>query len=225
MKNKRQKRILTLIAAVMLCIAAFPLTAYAGGAPATEKTEETPVVETTPEPVATPNPFTPAGTGTVIDNATDTDGKEFYTIATPDENVFYLIIDKQRGTENVYFLGAVPEKDLLALAEKSGDNSQTATPVTPEPTPEPAPDPEPEPEPEKGGNMGMMIFIVIVALAGGGAAYYFKIYRPKQGQTETGEDFDEYETDDRDIYAEETEDDSQPWDIGAEDESNGDDEA
>ena len=49
------------------------------------------------------NPFTPNGTGTVVDNATDEDGKEFYTIQTADENVFYLVIDKQRGTENVYF--------------------------------------------------------------------------------------------------------------------------
>ena len=29
--------------------------------------------------------FTPDGTGTVVDNATDEDGKEFYTITTADE--------------------------------------------------------------------------------------------------------------------------------------------
>ena len=28
------------------------------------------------------NPFTPAGTGTVVDNATDGDGKEFFTVVT-----------------------------------------------------------------------------------------------------------------------------------------------
>lgn len=116
MKNKPKKRILTLIAAAMLCMAAFPLTAYAGGGEEIpEEVTETPARE----PVAAPNPFTPAGTGTVIDNATDEDGKEFYTIMTPSENVFYLIIDKQREQENVYFLNAVTEKDLLALAEKS----------------------------------------------------------------------------------------------------------
>lgn len=90
MKNKPKKRILTLIAAAMLCMAVFPLTAYAGGGE--EISEE--VTETSEqEPVAASNPFTPAGTGTVIDNATDEDGKEFYTIMTPSENVFYLIID------------------------------------------------------------------------------------------------------------------------------------
>jgi hypothetical protein len=33
-------------------------------------------------------PFTPPGTGETVDNATDGDGKEFFTITTPDENVF-----------------------------------------------------------------------------------------------------------------------------------------
>lgn len=201
MKNKPKKHILTLIAAAMLCMAAFPLTAYAGGGK--EIPQE---VTEPPEPVAAPNPFTPAGTGTVIDNATDEDGKEFYTIMTPDENVFYLIIDKQRETENVYFLNAVTEKDLLALAEKSEkaeEPAEPATPVTPEPTPEPAP------EPEKGGGNGMMIFVVIVLLAGGGAGYYFKIYRPKQEQADNAEDdYSEYEDD---PYAGQ-EDDSIPWD-------------
>lgn len=49
-----------------------------------------PVEETTP-PAAeetTAKPFTPDGTGTVADNATDEDGKEFFTITTPSENVF-----------------------------------------------------------------------------------------------------------------------------------------
>lgn len=55
----------------------------------------------------------------MVDNASDEQGKEFYTIMTPDENVFYLIIDKQRDSENVYFLNAVTESDLMALAQKT----------------------------------------------------------------------------------------------------------
>lgn len=54
----------------------------------------------------------------MLDNATSEDEKEFYTIVTPDENVFYLVIDKQRDADNVYFLNAVTESDLMALAEK-----------------------------------------------------------------------------------------------------------
>lgn len=208
MKNKPKKRILTLIAAVMLCMAAFPLTAYAGGGEEIpQEVTETPAPEQEQEPVAAPNPFTPAGTGTVIDNATDEDGKEFYTIMTPSENVFYLIIDKQREQENVYFLNAVTEKDLLALAEKSEEAEEPAEPATLE-TSTPEPTPEPAPEPEKGGNGMMMIIVVLVLLAGGGAGYYFKVYRPKQEQADSaGEDYSEYEDD---PYAGQ-EDDGLPW--------------
>lgn len=202
MKNKPKKRILALIAAAMLCMAAFPLTAYAGGG------EEIPEeITETPEPVAAPNPFTPAGTGTVIDNATDEDEIEFYTIMTPSKNVFYLIIDKQREQENVYFLNTVTEKDLLALAEKPGEAEEPAEPATPATSATPEPIPEPTPEPEKGGN-GMMIVVILVLLAGGGAGYYFKIYRPKQERAANAEDnYGEYEDD---PYADQ-EDDGPPW--------------
>ena len=67
-----------------------------------------------------------------MDNATDEDGKEFYTITTPSEHVFYLVVDKQRDSENVYFLDAVTEKDLLALAESDGADAGGSTPSTPE---------------------------------------------------------------------------------------------
>jgi len=63
--------------------------------------------------------ITPDGQATVADAVTDEDGKEFYTFITPEENVFYLVIDKERDTDNVYFLNAVTETDLLALAEKA----------------------------------------------------------------------------------------------------------
>jgi hypothetical protein len=218
----RKFRMMAALCAAFLLALSFSTVAYAsGGEPVPEEVAETPA----PEPEAAPNPFTPAGTGTVIDNATDEDGKEFYTIMTPDENVFYLVIDRQREQENVYFLNAVTEKDLLALAEKSGEVEQSTDPaptVTPEPTPEP--ETKPAPEPEKGG-MGMMIFVILVVLVGGGAAYYFKIYRPKQQQADTGDDYDEYETGDEyeaDGPDAQQEDDTPPWD---EDESAGDGEA
>lgn len=66
--------------------------------------------------------ITPDGQATVADAVTDEDGKEFYTFITPEENVFYLVIDKERDTDNVYFLNAVTETDLLALAEKAGND-------------------------------------------------------------------------------------------------------
>jgi hypothetical protein len=147
------------------------------------------------EPEPEPNPFTPEGTGTVVDNATDGDGKEFFTITTPNENIFYLVIDRQRSGENVYFLNAVTEADLMALAEIIEEPPAPQ----PEPEPEPAPAPEPEPEPEKKSNSGMLLLVLGLALIGGGAGWYFKVYRPKQekaagpveGYDEELEDYDD----------------------------------
>ena len=79
------------------------------------------------------NPFTPDGTGTVIDNATDGDGKEFFTVETPDGNVFYLIVDRERTSDNVYLLNAVTEKDLASLAKEGDGTTQSAIPTPEQP--------------------------------------------------------------------------------------------
>ena len=195
-------RVLTaaLFAAVLLC--GFSATAYAGGGEefmdGTGGYDPEPPVAEEPEPE--PNPFTPEGTGTVVDNATDGDGKEFFTIMAADESVFYLVIDRQRETENVYFLNAVTVADLMALAEPS-----------PEAVPEPPPEPEPEPEPEKSGGVGTLLLVLAVLALGGGAGWYFKIYRPKQQAAAPGEDFDEAEEYGEDYGGGEY-DDLPPWD-------------
>ena len=162
--------------------------------------------------------LTPDGQGTVVDNATEEEGKEFFTITTANDNVFYLIVDKQRDSENVYFLNAVTEEDLLALAEPSEDGGESAVP-DPEPVctctvkceagavdtncpvcvlsledcageaPEPTEETPAEPEPESGG-AGLYVVIALAALAAGGAGWYFKIYKPKH-ELDDAEDFDE----------------------------------
>lgn len=198
--NKR--KVTAAVAAVLLSLS-FSTVAYAGGDDYEKPPAPTVEIPAVTEP-PTEKPFTPDGTGTVVDNATDEEGKEFFTIMTPSENVFYLVIDRQRSTENVYFLNAVTEVDLLALA-------QPAPAPEPVPTPEPA-DPEPAPEeeqpeqPEKKSNTGLLVIVLLLAGVGGGAAYYFKVLRPKrQGQPE--EELDEAE------YLEEAaeEDDGPPW--------------
>jgi len=146
----------------------------------------------------TSNPFTPDGQGTVVDNATGDEGKEFFTFQTPEGNVFFLVIDRSRPNNNVYFLNAVTEQDLMALAVASPSELPPFAPL-PEPLPTPGPDDETEApelpaEPEaQSGNNGTTIFIVIAALAFGGAAYYLKIVRPKKQGAAFDEDDDEYE--------------------------------
>ncbi len=88
-----------------------------------------------PEGQLSAKPLTPDGQGTVVDNVTDQDSKEFFTFTTPSNNTFYLVIDKQRDSENVYFLNAVTESDLLALAEK--DKKPEGNNVSAIPDPEP----------------------------------------------------------------------------------------
>ena len=140
--------------------------------------------------------LTPDGTGTVVDNVVTQNEIEFFTVYTEEGNVFFLVVDRQRNTDNVYLLNAVTEADLMALAEQSGNpiennNSISAVPTPPavepptdsqeeQPTlPQPEPDAEPEPPTARSGNNNW-IFILIVALGVGGAAYYFKIVKGKK---------------------------------------------
>lgn len=83
-------------------------------------------------------------------------GKEFYTIQTASEKVFYLIIDRDGDEEMVYFLTEISENDLLNV---TSDNSETlpknsaalesAIPVTEGALPNNNGEPEKEEEPEE----------------------------------------------------------------------------
>lgn len=171
-----------LCAVVLLCGFTLPAYAYSDETATEEPTvdEATGGLDWEGLDPDTMKPLTPDGTGTVVDNATDGDGKEFFTIITEDESVFYLVIDRQRNGENVYFLNAVTLADLLSLAERNGD--PIILPVEPEP--------DPEPEPAGNNNIGMLILAVAVIAVGGGAGWYFKIYRPKQQRvSEVEEDY------------------------------------
>lgn len=165
--------------------------------------------------------FTPDGTGSILDSATEQeDEKQFYTITTEDGNVFYLIIDGKRDSQNVYFLNGVTEEDLMALAEKSEGTDGAIEVVTcnctekcetgavnsdcpvckndlngclgkaATPAPEESEQPEKEAE-EKGGNTGMIILIVIILTAAGGIGYYFKMVRPKQQAALEDEEYED----------------------------------
>ena len=185
--------------------------------PTPTPTPPPPIAETPPaeEPPAEgspwiENPVTPPGTGTVIDNSTNADGTEFFTIRTANGNIFYLIVDRRNHQENVYFLNAVTERDLLALAELAGDvdfpmwPTPEPPPVTPlpDPEPEPQPEPTPEPEPERGGlGMGPVLIVVLVAVAGAG--WYFKMYRPNQQKQAAAHDDFDYGDEDEPYEAEE----------------------
>ena len=153
-------------------------------------------------------------------------GKEFYTIQTASEKVFYLIIDRDGEEEVVYFLTEVTENDLLNVTADNSDtlpqNSaalESAIPVTEgalpnnngeqeteeEPAEEAAEDgegentEEPEPEPEKTGENPAATYIIlgIVAVAAIGGGYYFKVAKKKK---EEFLDEDDEEEDEEEEY-------------------------
>lgn len=156
-------------------------------------------------------------------------GKEFYTIQTASDKVFYLIIDRDGEEEVVYFLTEITENDLLNVTSDNSEvlpqNSaalESAIPVTEdalsnnnvesekEEVSEPEPDDsieenteEAEETPAEEGNpFGTYIVIGVIAVIGIGAGYYFKVVRRKK------EDFideDEDEEDEEVVYEDEDE--------------------
>ena len=168
--------------------------------------------------------------------------KQFITVQTSGGNTFYIVIDYDKPVNEeeeqyqTYFFSVVDEADLLTAMEAAGmevpacactvkcaaGDINTDCPVCAvnmsecvgtEPEPEPVDEPEPaEPEPEQKSNTGTLLLILAVALIGGGAGWYFKIYRPKHQWAEQPEE----------NYGDELEDydDAPPWD---EDESTEDD--
>lgn len=241
----KKLRVAAICAAFALSMSIFSTVAFAVEEP---KEPHTPAIAATEsaipeEPTAAPDSAEaaeipesgmttpPAGTGTVIETATEEDGREFYTITTPENNVFYLVIDRSRQTENVYFLDTVTEKDLLALAEKAGESITGTEVQTPEAETQPPTSQETqaeqEPTEEQSGVPVNLIVVLAAAAAFGAGAWYFKVYRKRREAAETRDEYEAesvpeqepYEQDD-DEYGEEP-DDAPPWD---EDETDSEDE-
>ncbi len=157
----------------------------------------------------------------MVDNAEDSDGKEFFTVSTEDGSVFYLIIDRQKNADNVYLLNTVTEEDLIALAKENGrelgGTSGTATPeqtAPPATSPEETPEPEPPADTPQNNDTGMYILIGIIVVVVGGVGYYFKIVKGKKNDDYPDDEDDDSEDDDKYGYGEDDEDDENTEDGG-----------
>ena len=195
----------------------------------------------TTEDGKSPFAFTPDGNLTLIDDflqieipgdeETEQVEKQFITVQSKNGNTFYIVIDRNGETENVYFLNLVDEADLMALMES--EDGETAAPTCSctdkcvvgaintnceicrtnmsectgkEPVVEPEPtEPVEEPTEEPKSTNFMPIIIVLILGAGGFAVYWFKFRKPKT-KTAGSSDLDDYDfgEDDED-YDEETE--------------------
>ena len=151
-----------------------------------------------------------------------------------------IVIDYDKPTDEdgeqyqAYFLNMVDEADLLAAMQAAGGelpecscadkcavgaintdcivcavNMGECQGKAPEPAPVEEPEPDPEPEQPKSSG-GTLLLVLAVAVIGGGAGWYFKIYRPKKQQAaDAAEDYgDDY-------------DDTPPWEDEDETESEG----
>jgi len=212
--NKRL--FLTLAVMIFAGVLLFPMTVFAEEGAGDTAAEES--VSGIP-PYDGPSHITPDGSGTVIDNVfIEGSGLEFFTFSTEDGNIFYLVIDRMRTRDNVYFLNAVTEQDLMSLAQKDSGRSGSSTsgiPSTPNPGGSGASNqssekeqPDNPPANKSGNNNGMLIFILLGVVAVGGAAYYFKIVRPKK---QPKDDDDDEGMDDEDDYDGEDEDDEDEY--------------
>ena len=194
LKNKVMSSI-TALAAAMVMMAGMTIPAYANidqaaaDAAEAEAETETVIEETQPEPDEE-TPFSSPGNGDLGDEIKNSSKKDFYTIRTQNNNVFYLVIDHAGNTDNVYMLSLVDEKPT--------QQQQTPAVVIPEET-RPAKETEPAPaepeEPTQTQNSGSLMVILLIVLVGaGGAYYYLKVYKPKK-EEETWES-EHMETDD-----------------------------
>lgn len=196
---RKPKRLAALCAAFFMSLCLCSAAAQAEEAPAGS-------ASSAPESSAPAGDALPSGTGTVKEVYTDEEGRKFYTVQTPAGNTFYLIIDFTQQTENVYFLDAVAEQDLLALIKQAGGTVVTA-PESSAPAPIPTNGGEEVEQPKGENNRALfsMILIAAVVVIGGGAALYFKVIRRKQGGQNVHEEYEE------EYVPDEPEDDLPPW--------------
>ena len=229
MKFKKNTFLITL--AAVLCIAAFPFSASAN---IDESYDEEISVN---DDVESKTPLTPSGNLTVIDDVhqtTDEDAiedKQFITVQSKNGNTFYIIIDRSGDTENVYFLNAVDETDLLALTE---DAQTPAAPAactctmkcetgavnadcavcakskddclaSPSASATEAPTESETPAQKQNNTMPLIGLIVFALFGGGGALYWFKVKNKKsstKGTTDINDLFEDDEDYDTDADTE-----------------------
>ena len=190
------KKLSLLLGTGMLMLSLTGIPVYAQGDPGNEEviSQEALPENSEPEKEDDHTPISYDGTGTVIDDI-ENGSKHFYTIATDAGNVFYLIVDLDKESNNVYFLDTTKERDLLALAEKAEEEEGTTeikeepAPQVETPVPEPEPEPEPQPQPKK-SNASLWLILVLTAVAGVGVFVYYGFIKPKKDADEA-EEFEE----------------------------------
>lgn len=152
-------------------------------------------------------------------SSSDEGGKEFYTIQTQSDKVFYLVIDRDKAEENVYLLTEVSENDLLNFTDSNAVTlpqnqavAESALPTEPEVSeeilitevPEESEgvetEPQQEPMEQESSNTQSMLILVAALVVVGVIYYYLKFVR---GKNNTFDDvFEEDDEEEETVYQE-----------------------
>lgn len=172
--------------------------------------------------------FTPEGNLTLIDDFLQVEAiatedseqieKQFITVQSKNGNTFYLVIDRNGDTENVYFMNLVDEAYLMALMEDENGETEASTcscsdkcivgdvdtsceicaynmsECTGKEAVSETEVTEPVEEPEEENETNNFLSLIVLVLAGGigGAVYWFKFRKPKT-KTSGSSDLDDYD--------------------------------
>lgn len=190
-KRKPTGRSLVAIAALLIALAITPLGSSVSAMELTnsESTEATTQQTETQETVIHEDAvsFTPDGNLTLIDDfiRTDESDKQFITVKTRDESVFYIVIDRSANQEKVYFLNLVDDQDLIAILNDEGLTEEIET-ITKLPDPQESEQAKPSPtkpettDPASSPAAMQLIVILIFITAIGGAAFWLIRFKPFQ---------------------------------------------
>lgn len=144
--------------------------------------------------------FTPDGNLTLVDDIDAVEGAslQYMTVQTKNGTTFYIIIDRTKDQENVYFLNPVDAADLMALMDddtkakfqtdteaqaKSNNPNMDTTEKTDDTVKE-----DKTKDKESGANPIGTLLIFVILGGGGAAAYYFLKIKPQKAQMKNDDD-------------------------------------
>ena len=215
--NLIRRRLFACVLAVMLCMAAFPISAFADGGDYYDYelppnyydySQEYYPQEYYPDysQVYTPTPLYPDGNMSIVSDITGAaaSDKEFITVVSKSGNYFFIIIDRSGNGENqVYFLNKVDEADLLSLmSEKEREQYlQTQQPVSsPQPTPVATSPPTPvqtsqpqEPQPAIDNITRATVILGLIAVFSVVAILYLRSKKAAKPATKGSTNLDDYD--------------------------------
>ena len=162
--------------------------------------------------------FTPDGNLTLVDDldTQESASLQYMTVQTKNGTTFYIIIDRTKDQENVYFLNPVDAADLMALmdddtkakyqtnteAQAKSNNPNASATEKPEDAGK-----EDKAKDEEGGANPLGTLLIFVVLGGGGAAaYYFLKIKPQKAKMKNDDDLEFQDDEEYDMEKAESDD-------------------